>query len=166
VTINEFWGPYNLKIPYAIEHKEQNIYTLIAYFRKGDYALKTISGKIVYKIRTISINNIIGDISQAGWVKLVTKTFFPEKQLNFDSLFHFENSISRISNWLLDKKKIQPGTKMETKKKFTYKSTEFPYKNVKEWKNKKLEDKAEFFLNNPNFLEVIESEKKDFLQKK
>jgi hypothetical protein len=43
VTINEFWGPYNLKIPYAIEHKEQNIYTLIAYFRKGDYALKTIS---------------------------------------------------------------------------------------------------------------------------
>ena len=166
MTINEFWGPYNLKIPYAIEHKEQNIYTLIAYFRKGDYALKTISGKIVYKIRTISINNIIGDISQAGWVKLVTKTFFPEKELIFDSLFHFENSISRISNWLLDKKKIQPGTKMETKKKFTYKSTEFPYKNVKEWKAKELEDKAELFLKNPNFIDVIESEKETFCNKK
>ena len=166
MTINEFWGPYNLKIPYAIEHKEQNIYTLIAYFRKGDYALKTISGKIVYKIRTTSINNIIGDISQAGWVKLVTKTFFPEKPLIFESLFHFENSISRISNWILDKNKIQPGTKMETKKKFTYKSTEVPYKNVKEWKAKKLKDQAELFLKNPNFLDVIESEKEAFFNKK
>ena len=120
----------------------------------------------MYKIRTISINNIIGDISQAGWVKLVSKTFFPEKPLIFESLFHFENSISRISNWILDKNKIQPVTKIETKKKFTYKSTEFPYKNVKEWKNKKREDKAEFFLNNPNFLEVIESEKEAFFNKK
>jgi hypothetical protein len=55
--INAFWGHYHddlgvpLQLPFKIEHKLDNTFTVAAYTSKAHYTLRTRTGKGVYKIR-------------------------------------------------------------------------------------------------------------------
>jgi hypothetical protein len=55
--VNHFWGNYSddagakIKLPFAIEHKLENTFTVAAYMSKAHYALRTISKGDVFKIR-------------------------------------------------------------------------------------------------------------------
>ncbi|RCJ24304.1 hypothetical protein A6770_28465 [Nostoc minutum NIES-26] len=49
--INNFWKRYGLSLPFAIEHKLENTFTVAAYINKAHYLLVTRQGKWVYKIR-------------------------------------------------------------------------------------------------------------------
>ncbi|MBD1825496.1 hypothetical protein H6F51_23790 [Cyanobacteria bacterium FACHB-DQ100] len=49
--IDKFWERYGLSFPFDIEHKVQNTSTAMAYFKKGDYAFRTINYGDVFKSR-------------------------------------------------------------------------------------------------------------------
>ena len=38
--INQFWEPYNLKLDYEVEHKEDNFFKVAGYWNKGHYCFK------------------------------------------------------------------------------------------------------------------------------
>lgn len=55
--LNHFWGNYNIKLAYKLEHKIENIFTIAAYWGKSNYAFQvydpetTLFDKTVKKIR-------------------------------------------------------------------------------------------------------------------
>jgi hypothetical protein len=49
--IKEFWNNYGLELGFNIEHKETNTASRAAYWNKSHYALDTLEGKRVFKIR-------------------------------------------------------------------------------------------------------------------
>jgi hypothetical protein len=46
-----FWQPYELALPFKLEHKRENTFLRAAYWSKADYALQLPDGKVKYKLR-------------------------------------------------------------------------------------------------------------------
>lgn len=97
--INNFWSRYTLELPFAIEHKLSNTFTVAAYWSKAHYHLETLEGKSVVKIRGAKNYSNDSKLRKSPMYALLDAIANKSDQFPTE-LEHDQFSLLKIGKWL------------------------------------------------------------------
>lgn len=141
-----FWKPYNLQLPFKIEHKGENTFKAGAYTSKAHYGLRTLRGKNVFKIRGAKDYGVGSELRKSPTYAILTAILDGQDMMPDDLKYdHFHllklglwkrKQISSASAYAAIGDK-RPGDAVITEITARYNNTHFPCDTVAEHKRRK-----------------------------
>jgi hypothetical protein len=82
--INQFWGSYDLQLPFNVEHKEEHFFTRAAYWSKAHYALDLVQP---------CLNKYTGEFTDRHFIIRGVKTYKEDSGLKMSPVFDLLSNI-------------------------------------------------------------------------
>lgn len=142
--INNFWAPYNIQLPFEIEHKLSNNFTKASYISKAHYKLEATVGDPVYKVRgarryNCNLNEDVVYTCHPTYELLdnmcAGSDDFPEN-MNYDHKYLLKIGRwveSQVSKGWADLKELRPGDNVVEQRTARYNNTHIPADTVAEY---------------------------------
>jgi hypothetical protein len=145
--VNEFWQHYGLSLPFKIEHKGENTFIRGAYTSKAHYALRTLAGKVVFKIRGAKEFGEEKELNNHPLYEILTNLLDDKNDMPED-LQYDHTLLEKVGLWkkaqlsptegsYADYAGKRPGDEVRTKRTARFNNTQFPCDTVIEFKRRK-----------------------------
>jgi hypothetical protein len=148
--VRQFWEPYGLAFPFKLEHKLANSFTRAAYWSKGDYALRPVTGgKLVFALRGKDRPN---SKDAHPTFKLLENVLDGKDEFPAD-LSYSRGGILKIGKWKIVQqcggptyrgmKRLRPGDNLPTTQhEARYNNVHFPLRDEKDYLSRRNRKKA------------------------